>query len=64
MSAVMIFFMAELNYGVRTGDFGAASWKHAVTAFLPGYLFGMICDLFICAPLSAKVVGRICEDRR
>ncbi len=21
MSAVMIFFMAELNYGVRTGDF-------------------------------------------
>ncbi len=64
MSAIMIFFMAELNYGVRTGDFGAESWGHAVTAFIPGYLFGMICDLFICTPLSRKLTFRIAGDSK
>ena len=37
----MIFFY----YGVRTRTLGIDAWKHAITAFIPGYVFGMICDL-------------------
>lgn len=52
ISAIMIFLMAALNHAVRTGGLTAASWTHAVHAFIPGYLFGMLCDLLICTPFS------------
>ena len=29
MSAIMIYVMAALNYGVRIGDVGAAAWSYA-----------------------------------
>lgn len=64
MSAIMIFLMAALNYGVRAGSLGAAAWKHAVTAFVPGYIFGMICDLFICTPSSRKITAKIVGDSK
>lgn len=64
MSAIMIFFMAALNYGVRTGTLGVDAWKHAVTAFIPGYVFGMICDLLICTPLSRKLTASMVGDSK
>lgn len=30
MSAIMIYVMAALNYGVRIGDVGAAAWSYAL----------------------------------
>lgn len=64
MSAVMIFLMAALNYAVREGTLGAAAWNHAVTAFIPGYIFGMICDLFICTPLSRRITAKAVGDQK
>lgn len=60
MSALMIYLMAALNYGVRTGDLGAAAWTHALLSFPLGYVVGMICDLFICTPTSRKATEAFC----
>lgn len=62
MSAIMIFLMAALNYMVREQSIGSAAWHHAVVAFIPGYIFGMICDLFICTPFSRKLVTKVASD--
>lgn len=64
MSAIMIFLMAALNYGVRMGTLGAEAWHHAVTAFIPGYIFGMICDLFLCTPCSRAITSRMVGDQK
>lgn len=62
MSAIMIFVMAALNYAVRMGGMTTDAWKHAVSAFIPGYIFGMICDLFLCTPFSRKVTAATAGD--
>ena len=59
MSFIMIYVMAALNYGVRTGDFGRNAWAYAVYNFIPAYVIGMCCDLLICSPLSRKAVAMI-----
>jgi len=48
MSAIMIYVMAALNYGVRIGDVGAAAWSYALFDWPLAYVVGMICDLCIC----------------
>lgn len=55
MSAVMIYVMAALNFAVRTQSMNSAAWIHATITFIPGYIVGIICDLFICSPLSRKI---------
>ncbi|OZG69424.1 hypothetical protein [Bifidobacterium eulemuris] len=62
MSAIMIYVMAALNYGVRTGDVGAAAWSYAVFNFPLAYVVGMICDLGICTPSSRKLAGMFCKE--
>ncbi|MGM9631064.1 DUF2798 domain-containing protein [Butyricicoccus sp.] len=62
MSAIMIFVMAALNYAVRTGSMTMDAWRHAVTAFVPGYIFGMVCDLFLCTPFSRKLTEKMVGD--
>lgn len=52
MSAIMIYVMAGLNYGVRTGDVGTAAWSYAFFNWPLAYVIGMICDLCICTPSS------------
>ena len=52
MSAIMIYVMAALNYGVRTGDVGTAAWSYAFFNWPLAYVIGMICDLCICTPSS------------
>jgi hypothetical protein len=61
----MIYVMAALNYGVRTGDVGAAAWSYALFNFPLAYLVGMVCDLGMCTPLSRKLASRFCrkDDR-
>lgn len=55
MSAIMIYVMAALNYCVREHAMSSAAWIHAATTFIAGYIVGIICDLFICSPLSRKI---------
>ena len=59
MSAIMIYVMAALNYGVRIGDVGAAAWSYALFNWPLAYVVGMICDLCICTPSSraASAIG-------
>ncbi len=64
MSAIMIFVMAALNYGVRMGTLGADAWHHAVIAFVPGYIFGMLCDLCVCTPSSRAITSRMVGDQK
>lgn len=59
MSAFMIYIMAALNYGVRTGDFGGTAWYYAVINFPLAYAVGMVCDLCLCTPLSRKISSQI-----
>ncbi len=65
MSALMIYLMAALNYGVRTGDVGATAWVYSFNNFPLAYLVGMVCDLFFCTPLSRRITGAFCrpDDR-
>ena len=44
MSAIMIYVMAALNYGVRTGDVGTAR-NYVLFDWPLVYVIGMICDL-------------------
>ncbi|MGI6216039.1 MAG: hypothetical protein ACOYIK_00345 [Coriobacteriales bacterium] len=62
MSAIMIYLMAALNYGVRTGDVGATAWLYAFFNFPLAYLVGMICDLCMCTPLSRKLMTIFCDE--
>ena len=55
MSAIMIYVMAALNYGVRIGDVGAAAWSYALFNWPLAYVVGMICDLCICAATDRAV---------
>lgn len=55
MSAIMIYVMAALNYGVRIGDVGAAAWSYALFDWPLAYVVGMICDLCICAATDRAV---------
>ena len=59
MSAIMIYVMAALNYGVRIGDVGAAAWSYALFNWPLAYVADMICDLCICTPSSraASAIG-------
>ena len=47
MSAIMIYVMAALNYGVRTGDVGTAR-NYVLFDWPLVYVIGMICDLCTC----------------
>lgn len=62
MSAIMIYVMAALNYGVRTGDVGATAWSYAFFNFPLAYLVGMVCDLGFCTPLSRKLMSKFCTE--
>ncbi len=62
MSAIMIYVMAALNYGVRTGDVGAAAWSYAFFNWPLAYVVGMICDLCICTPSSRAIMNRFCAQ--
>ena len=62
MSAIMIYVMAALNYGVRTGDVGAAAWSYAFFSWPLAYVIGMICDLCICTPSSRAIMNRCCTQ--
>lgn len=55
MSAIMIYVMAALNYCVREHTMNSAAWIYATSTFILGYIIGIICDLFICSPLSRKI---------
>lgn len=57
MSAIMIYVMAALNYGVRIGDVGAAAWSYALFNWPLAYVVGMICDLCICTPSSRAIMN-------
>lgn len=59
MSAFMIYIMAALNYGVRTGDFGGTAWYYSLMNFPLAYAVGMVCDLCMCTPLSRKIAEAI-----
>ena len=65
MSLLMIYIMAALNLDVRNGSFTAEVWLTALKRLPLGYLVGIICDMFICTPLSRKIVNKICapEDK-
>ena len=58
MSAIMIYVMAALNYGVRIGDGGAAAWSYALFNWPLAYVVGMICDLCICTSSSVSHSAR------
>ena len=60
MSAIMIYVMAALNYGVRIGDVGAAAWSYALFDWPLAYVVGMICDLCICTPSSRAIMNTFC----
>ncbi|WP_244609660.1 CBS domain-containing protein [Bifidobacterium moukalabense] len=62
MSAIMIYVMAALNYGVRTGDVGATAWSYAFFNWPLAYVVGMICDLCICTPSSRAIMNRFCAQ--
>lgn len=61
MSAIMIYVMAALNYGVRTGDVGPIAWRYAAISFPLAYVVGMICDLCVCTPTSRALMNRFCK---
>ena len=60
MSAIMIYVMAALNYGVRIGDVGTAAWSYALFNWPLAYVVGMICDLCICTPSSRAIMNTFC----
>lgn len=60
MSAMMIYVMAALNFGVRTGDVGVAAWSYALFNFPLAFVVGMICDLCLCTPASRKIMRAFC----
>ena len=62
MSAIMIYVMAALNYGVRTDDVGTAAWSYAFFNWPLAYVIGMICDLCICTPSSRAIMNRFCAQ--
>lgn len=62
MSAIMIYVMAALNYGVRTGDVGTAAWSYAFFNWPLAYVIGMICDLCICTPSSRAIMNCFCAQ--
>lgn len=61
MSALMIYIMAALNYGVRTGDVGGTAWSYAVFNFPLAFVVGIVCDLAICTPLSRWTMRATCR---
>lgn len=61
MSGIMIYVMAALNYGVRTGDIGGAAWLYALKNFPLAFVVGMLCDLCLCTPLSRKIMNKACK---
>lgn len=46
MSAIMIYVMAALNYGVRIGDVGAAAWSYALWCPRTGSTY-FTCHIFL-----------------
>ena len=61
MSAIMIYVMAALNYGVRTGDIGATAWIYALRNFPLAFIVGIICDMGFCTPCSRKIMEATCS---
>ena len=59
MSLLMIYIMAALNLDVRYGYFSAGAWLIALKRLPLGYLFGIICDMCVCTPLSRKIVSKV-----
>ena len=62
MSAVMIYLMAALNFCVQTQSLTSTAWLHAALTFIPGYIIGMLCDLFICSPLCRKITFSVTNE--
>lgn len=62
MSLIMIYVMAALNNDVKVGAFSAESWLLALERLPLGFIVGIICDLFICTPLSRKIVMYISRE--
>ena len=59
MSLIMIYVMAAINNNVKIGAFAVSSWKLALERLPLGFLFGILCDLCICTPLSRKIISMI-----
>lgn len=55
MSLIMICVMAALNDAVKLGTMTGDSWVLALERLPLGFLFGIVCDLCICAPLSLRL---------
>lgn len=62
MSLIMIYVMGALNIDVRNGSFTGDVWMIALKRLPLGYVFGIICDLCICTPLSRKIVAKLTLD--
>ena len=62
MSLIMIYVMAALNNDVKLGTFAASSWSLALQRLPLGYLFGIVCDLGICTPLSRRITAAIVRE--
>ena len=62
MSLIMIYVMAALNLNVRDGSFTAGVWYTALMRLPLGYVVGILCDMFICTPLSRRIVGKVTGD--
>ena len=62
MSAIMIYVMAALNYGVRTGDVGSSAWLYALRNFPLAFVVGILCDLCFCTPCSRKIMSATCKE--
>lgn len=66
MSLIMIYVMAALNDAVKLGTLALSSWLLALERLPLGFLVGILCDLFLCTPLSRRIVAAVTrpEDRR
>lgn len=62
MSLIMIYIMAALNNNVKLGEFSVSSWILALKRLPLGLIFGLICDLCICTPISRKIVFLVAKE--
>ena len=61
MSLIMIYVMAALNNNLKLGAFSADSWLLALRRLPLGFLFGILCDLCLCTPISRRIVAALAK---
>lgn len=62
MSLIMIYVMGALNDCVKEGACTVSSWILSLQRLPLGFLFGILCDLCICTPLSRKIVSALAKE--